>query len=71
MLTEQDIKDLIVKYKSPRPTRFGSVVFPVVRKVFSKMIASEIVSVQPMALPQGLLFWLDYQYGTSGSKDTK
>lgn len=37
--------------------------FPAIRKVFPSMISQEIVSVQPMSLPAGALFYLDYQYG--------
>ena len=32
-----------------------------------KTLASKIVSVQPMAVDKGLLFWLDYKYGKNGS----
>lgn len=43
---------------------FTNVAFPIVRKVFAGLIANEIVSVQPMSLPAGLLFYLDYTYGS-------
>lgn len=43
---------------------FTSVAFPIVRRVFAGLIANEIVSVQPMSLPSGLLFYLDYTYGS-------
>lgn len=42
--------------------------FPTVKKVVPTTISQQIVSVQPMTLPSGLLFYLDYQYG-SGSQD--
>jgi hypothetical protein len=35
----------------------------VVKRVFAGLIANEIVSVQPMTQPSGLLFYLDYTYG--------
>ncbi len=38
------------------------------RRVFGSTIANEIVKVQPMSLPAGLIFYLDYTYG-SGSKE--
>lgn len=41
---------------------FASVAFPLVRRVFGHLIANEIVSVQPMALPTGLVFFLDFTY---------
>ena len=42
---------------------FTNVAFPIVRRVFAGLIANEVVSVQPMSLPTGLLFYLDYTYG--------
>jgi hypothetical protein len=44
---------------------FSNVAFPIVRRVFAGLIANEVVSVQPMSLPSGLLFYLDYTYGSS------
>ena len=43
---------------------FQNVAFPIVRRVFGGLVANEIVSIQPMSLPSGLLFYLDYTYGT-------
>ena len=31
--------------------------------VFGGLVANELVSIQPMSLPSGLLFYLDYTYG--------
>lgn len=42
---------------------FSNVAFPIVRRVFGGLIANELVSIQPMSLPAGLLFYLDYTYG--------
>lgn len=44
---------------------FDIVVFPMVRRVFSRLLANEIVSVQPLNLPSGLLFYLDSQVETT------
>jgi len=41
---------------------FASVAFPIVRRVFGGLIANELVSVQPMSLPSGLIFFLDFKY---------
>jgi hypothetical protein len=54
---------------SGKVTGFTNVAFPIVRKVFAGLIANEIVSVQPMSLPSGLLFYLDYTYGSSVGGD--
>lgn len=43
---------------------FTNVAFPIVRRVFGGLVANELVSIQPMSLPSGLLFYLDYTYGT-------
>ena len=48
---------------------FTNVAFPIVRRVFAGLIANEVVSVQPMSLPSGLLFYLDYTYGSSVGGD--
>jgi hypothetical protein len=43
---------------------FTNIAFPIVRRVFGGLIANDLVSIQPMSLPSGLLFYLDYTYGT-------
>jgi hypothetical protein len=42
---------------------FASVAFPIVRRVFAGLIANDLVSVQPMSLPSGLVFFMDFKYG--------
>jgi len=44
---------------------FASVAFPIVRRVFGGLVANDLVSVQPMSLPSGLIFFLDFQYTDS------
>jgi len=44
---------------------FASVAFPIVRRVFGGLIANDLVSVQPMSLPSGLIFFLDFQLNSS------
>jgi len=48
---------------------FQNVAFPIVRRVFGGLIANELVSVQPMSLPSGLLFYLDYRYDSVKAGD--
>ena len=43
--------------------QWAGVALPLVRKVFGQIAAKEFVSVQPMNLPSGLVFYLDFQYG--------
>ena len=47
--------------------QWAGVALPLVRKVFGQIAAKEFVSVQPMNLPSGLVFYLDFQYGTAKS----
>ena len=44
---------------------FASVAFPIVRRVFGGLIANDLVSVQPMSLPSGLIFFMDFQHTDS------
>ena len=51
---------------------FSSMAFPVVRRVFPQLLAQELVSIQPMTMPVGQLFYLDYKYGSgTETKDEK
>ena len=45
--------------------QWAGVALPLVRKVFGQIASKEFVSVQPMSLPAGLVFFLDFQYGTT------
>ena len=45
--------------------QWAGVALPLVRKVFAQIVAKDFVSVQPMNLPSGLVFYLDFKYGTS------
>jgi hypothetical protein len=45
--------------------QWAGIALPLVRKVFGQIAAKEFVSVQPMNLPSGLVFYLDFQYGTT------
>lgn len=44
---------------------FAAVAFPIVRRVFAGLIANDLVSVQPMSLPSGLIFFLDFKVSDS------
>ena len=50
--------------------QWAGVALPLVRKVFGQIAAQEFVSVQPMNLPSGLVFFLDFQYGSNKSPFT-
>jgi hypothetical protein len=44
---------------------WAGVALPLVRRVFGQIAAKEFISVQPMNLPSGLVFYLDFKYGTN------
>jgi hypothetical protein len=46
---------------------WSGVALPLVRRVFGEIAAKEFVSVQPMNLPSGLVFYLDFKYGTANN----
>jgi len=45
--------------------QWAGVALPLVRKVFAQISAKDFVSVQPMNLPSGLVFFLDFKYGSA------
>jgi hypothetical protein len=76
MLLENQAKQLIVEASSTGGTtsmsggnynseNWAGVALPLVRRVFGEIAAKEFVSVQPMNLPSGLVFYLDFKYGTT------
>ena len=46
---------------------WAGVALPLVRKVFAQIVAQDFVSVQPMSLPSGLVFYLDFKYGDTAN----
>jgi hypothetical protein len=50
---------------SANSEQWAGVALPLVRRVFAEFAAKEFVSVQPMNLPSGLVFYLDFKYGSS------
>lgn len=43
---------------------WAGVALPLVRRIFGEIAAKEFVSIQPMNLPSGLVFYLDFRYGS-------
>jgi hypothetical protein len=69
ILLENQAKQLITE-SSRTGTAAGSeewsgVALPLVRRIFGEIAAKDFVSVQPMSLPSGLVFYLDFKYGTA------
>ena len=68
ILLENQAKQLIDEATrtgtSQNSEQWAGVALPLVRRVFAEISAKEFVSVQPMNLPSGLIFYLDFKYGT-------
>lgn len=68
-LLENQAKELVTEANrtgtSSNSEEWAGIALPLVRRVFSEISAKDFVSVQPMNLPSGLVFWLDFKYGTS------
>ena len=75
MLLENQAKQLVVETNTiatnssftsgTEGENWAGIALPLVRKVFGTIVAKEFVSVQPMNLPSGLVFFLDFQYGNA------
>jgi len=50
---------------------WSGVALPLVRRIFGEIAAKEFVSVQPMNLPSGLIFYMDFKYGSNVGDRTK
>lgn len=58
-------------FKAGEGEQWAGIALPLVRKVFAQIAAKDFLSVQPMNLPSGLAFFLDFKYGDNwnGRKD--
>jgi hypothetical protein len=75
MILENQAKQLVVEssttqiggsgFTAGQGETWAGVALPLVRKVFGSLSTKEFMSVQPMNLPSGLVFFLDFQYGAS------
>jgi hypothetical protein len=83
LILENQAKQLVVEQSSVgggsgygnftvgQGAEWAGIALPLVRKVFGQIAAKEFVSVQPMNLPSGLVFYLDFQYGTAKNPFTE
>ena len=73
MILENQAKQLVTEasnnsvggggFTAGQGSQWAGVALPLVRKVFGALSTKEFMSVQPMNLPSGLVFFLDFQYG--------
>lgn len=60
----RQLLDEIAKTGGSGAEEWSGVALPLVRRIFGEISAKEFVSVQPMNLPSGLVFYLDFKYAT-------
>jgi hypothetical protein len=72
VILENQATQLLQENSSTNPAGAGSpgeqwagVALPLVRKVFGTIATKNFVSVQPMNLPSGLVFFMDFKYGSA------
>lgn len=72
IILENQAKQLVIEqsqtgtggsFTSGQGEQWAGVALPLVRKIFADISAKEFVSVQPMTLPAGLVFFLEFKYG--------
>ena len=61
----QLVREQSVTGTAQNSEEWSGVALPLVRRIFAEFAAKEFVSVQPMNLPSGLVFYLDFKYGTA------
>ena len=68
VLLENQAKQLVTEASGTgtdsNSEEWAGVALPLVRRIFAEIAAKDFVSVQPMNLPSGLVFYLDFKYGT-------
>ena len=72
VLLENQAKQLVTEASATggnsNSEEWSGVALPLVRRIFAEIAAKDFVSVQPMNLPSGLVFYLDFKYGTAVNK---
>ena len=72
VLLENQAKQLVSEANATNASANGEewagVALPLVRRIFAEIAAKDFVSVQPMNLPSGLIFYLDFKYGSAQQK---
>ena len=61
-------RQMTILWSKPPFHEFSTIAFPTVRRVQPGLIANQLVSIQPMTMPTGLVFYMDYTYGGIDAK---
>ena len=67
LVNEANLTNTSTAYTSGNGEAWAGVALPLVRRVFGEIVAKDLVSVQPLNLPAGLIFYLDFQYGQASN----
>jgi len=67
----QLVKESSATSTSANKEEWSGVALPLVRRIFGELAAQDFVSVQPMNLPSGLIFYLDFKYGSDNGLAAK
>ena len=71
LVNEANTTNTTTSFSAGNGEAWAGVALPLVRRVFGEIVAKDLMSVQPMNLPAGLIFYLDFQYGDAvGGKST-
>ena len=74
VLLENQAKQLVTEANATgtgaSDEQWSGVALPLVRRIFAEIAAKDFVSVQPMNLPSGLVFFLDFKYGTAQGNES-
>jgi hypothetical protein len=52
-----------IRKHNPSPGSWSGVALPIIKSVFAPILAKDFISVQPMSLPAGQVFYMDFKYG--------
>lgn len=66
-IVSENVTGTGASFSSGEGEQWAGIVLPLVRKVFAQFASKDFVSVQPMNLPSGLVFYLDFKYGSDNS----
>lgn len=65
ILNEGNVTGTGGTFSAGQGEQWAGIALPLIRKVFAQFASKDFVSLQPMNLPSGLAFYLDFKYGTT------
>lgn len=71
VLNEDSLNEAPTMSTSVGQNLIPKVLFPMIRRVFPKLISNDLVSVQPITGPQGVIYYIIYNYSNTKGKITR